>query len=376
MLRFPLLFFFILLSCNAVALPVVSFIEFTPIASVPHNYSFGISEIKVHEKIVYAISFKRGKDVFAITPENMIKGYYPNIEFTGLSINDNIIVLGGKEKNIANNKNMQKTQDIPWLFMFKVQENKISILDIITQASINEYTYSFEYNLPNILAPNTLIDIDKDKKPEIELDFYDTGVTLYAEIDNDKLNIDYSSPKYNEIFNMYDVMEEKDDYQFMQYLVYGTIATRLTKKQVEEMYISYIRESNYKLQQLITNMRRIKELSVLNNVSKYMVEYLLSDIEQNELFNKIANFTNKKEFKKRVLLLDEQIKLLKIDEIILNDCASYIGGYIDDKKFADLMTIISEPSYIDINTIVSNILILDDIIHKYGYKVVYLKAGI
>ena len=35
-------------------------------------------------------------------------------------------------------------------------------------------------------------------------------------------------------------MEEKDDYQFMQYLMYGVLAGRLTKQQAEDMYISLI----------------------------------------------------------------------------------------------------------------------------------------
>ncbi len=260
--------------------------------------------------------------------------------------------------------------------MFKIQDNKISIADIITKATVNEYKYNFEYNLPSIDAPRSLPDIDKDKKAEIELDFYETGITLYAEIRDKSLNIDYSSSKYNDIFNMLDIMEEKDDYQFMQYLMYGVLAGRLTKQQAEDMYISHIRESNLKLQHLITNMKRIKGLSEQYQISSQMVEYFSRDIEQDELFQLIDSLPNSREFKKRISLLDEQLKLLKIDEVILNDFSTYISGYLNNREFADLLTIAAVPSYIDINAVISNIFILDSIMHKYGYKIIYLKASI
>ena len=221
-----------------------------------------------------------------------------------------------------------------------------------------------------------MADIDKDKKAEIELDFYETGITLYAEIRDKSLNIDYSSSKYNDIFNMLDIMEEKDDYQFMQYLMYGVLAGRLTKQQAEDMYISHIRESNLKLQHLITNMKRIKGLSEQYQISSQMVEYFSRDIEQDELFQLIDSLPNSREFKKRISLLDEQLKLLKIDEVILNDFSTYISGYLNNREFADLLTIAAVPSYIDINAVISNIFILDSIMHKYGYKIIYLKASI
>lgn len=365
MLRVVLFAFFILISFNLTAAPAVSFIEFTPIAAISYGYTFGISELNVNKRTIYTLSFKKGKDVFAVTPENMLRGYYPDLTFTGLAINKNTVIIGGKERYSSNT---------PWIFMFKIKDKKISIADIITKATVNEYKYNFEYNLPNIDAPSSLPDIDK--KAEIELDFYETGITLYAEIRDESLNIDYSSSKYNDIFNVLDVMEEKDDYQFMQYLIYGALAGRLTKQQAEEMYISHIRESNLKLQQLIINMKRIKELSVQHNLSSQMVEYLLRDMEQDELFQLIDTLSNSKEFKKRILHLDEQLKLLKIDEVILNDFATYISGYLSNTEFTDLLTIAAAPSYIDINTIISNIFILDNIIHKYGYKIIYLKASI
>ncbi len=249
------------------------------------------------------------------------------------------------------------------------------IAAIITKATVNEYKYNFEYNLPSIDAPRSLPDIDKDKKAEIELDFYETGITLYAEIRDKSLNIDYSSSKYNDIFNMLDIMEEKDDYQFMQYLMYGVLAGRLTKQQAEDMYISHIRESNLKLQHLITNMKRIKGLSEQYQISSQMVEYFSRDIEQDELFQLIDSLPNSREFKKRISLLDEQLKLLKIDEVILNDFSTYISGYLNNREFADLLTIAAVPSYIDINAVISNIFILDSIMHKYGYNVYFYIRG-
>ena len=173
MLRVIVFAFFMLVSFNLTAAPAVSFIEFTPIAAISDGYSFGISEIKVNKRTIYTVSFKKGKDVFAVTPENMLRGYYPDLTFTGLAINKNTIVIGGKERYSSNE---------PWIFMFKIQDKKISIADIITKATVNEYKYNFEYNLPSIDAPRSLPDVDKDKKPEIELDFYETGITLYAEI--------------------------------------------------------------------------------------------------------------------------------------------------------------------------------------------------
>ena len=122
MLRVIVFACFILFYFNLNAAPAVTFIEFTPIAAISNGYSFGISEIKVNKHTIYTISFKKGKDVFAVTPENMLRGYYPDLTFTGLAINSNIIIIGGKEKDFSNK---------PWIFMFKIQDNKISIADII-----------------------------------------------------------------------------------------------------------------------------------------------------------------------------------------------------------------------------------------------------
>lgn len=367
MLRFVMVVLFMMYSYSLFAAPAVSFVEFTPIAAVFDGYSFGISEIKVNKRTLYTISFKKGKDVFAVTPENMLRGKYPNITFTGLAINEDTVIIGGKERYSTN---------IPWIFMFKISDNKISVADIITKATVNDYIYTFEYNLPNIDAPGSLPDIDNDKMAEIELNFYETGITLYAETKDNGLHIDYSSSKYNEIFNILDVMDEKDDYQFMQYLIYGTLAGRLTIKQAEDMYISQIRESDFKLQHVITNMKRIKDIAVSNNLNSKIAEYLLRDIEQDELFELIDSLANGSEFKKRILLLDEQLKLLSIDEVILSDFATYVSGYLTDREFADLLTIAVTSSFLDIKTILSNIFILDDIIHKYGYKIIYLKTGV
>ena len=123
-------------------------------------------------------------------------------------------------------------------------------------------------------------------------------------------------------------------------------------------------------------MKRIKGLSEQYQISSQMVEYFSRDIEQDELFQLIDSLPNSREFKKRISLLDEQLKLLKIDEVILNDFSTYISGYLNNREFADLLTIAAVPSYIDINAVISNIFILDSIMHKYGYKIIYLKASI
>lgn len=44
--------------------------------------------------------------------------------------------------------------------------------------------------------------------------------------------------------------------------------------------------------------------------------------------------------------------------------------------FIEFTPIAAVPSYIDINAVISNIFILDSIMHKYGYKIIYLKASI
>lgn len=368
MLRFVLLIFIMLVSFDTLlAAPAVSFIEFTPIAAISDGYSFGISELKVSKRTVYTISFKKGRNVFAVTPENILRGYYPDLTYTGLAINKDTIIIGGKQKNDTN---------VPWLFMFNIKNDKISIVDIITKATINEYIYNFEYNLPSVDAPRSIEDIDNDKKSEIELDFYETGVTLYAEVDNNGMHIDYNSKEYNNVFNTLDIMEDKDDYQFMQYLIYGALAGRLTHEQAESMYISQIRENNLKLQQLLTNMKRIKELAVADNLSSQVIEYLSRDIEQSELFEMIKTHSFSSEFKKRIMLLDEQLKLLKIDEVVLNDFATYISGYINNQEFSDLLAIAAVSSYVDINAVLSNIFILDKVMHKNGYKIIYLQASI
>ena len=66
MLRVVLFAFFILISFNLTAAPAVSFIEFTPIAAISYGYSFGISELNINKRIIYTLSFKKGKDVFAL----------------------------------------------------------------------------------------------------------------------------------------------------------------------------------------------------------------------------------------------------------------------------------------------------------------------
>ena len=239
-----------------------------------------------------------------------------------------------------------------------------------------DYVFNFEYQLPNIHAPKNIQDLDKDGIKEFGLDFYELGVNIFIEVHNDGLKIDYLNPIYNQRFNSLDTINEKDDFQFMQYLVYGNLAKRLDNKQSDKMYVGYIRESNYKLKQLITNVRRIKELAVEYKVANNVMEYLMWDMEQKALFNLLDKKGNSTEFKQRILLLDEQLKLLKIDEVILNDLSTYIGGYLSDKEFADILTRAVVPIYKDIKLMLSNILTLDNILHKYGYKIIYLKASI
>ena len=70
--------FFLFVANTSFAANVADFIEFTPIAAISDGYSFGISEIKVNKRTIYTVSFKKGKDVFAVTPENMLRGYYPD----------------------------------------------------------------------------------------------------------------------------------------------------------------------------------------------------------------------------------------------------------------------------------------------------------
>lgn len=347
--------------------PVVDFIEFTPIAAVSSGYDFGTSEIKIDNKTFYTLSFKKGKNVFALVPEDMIDGVYPILEYTGLAINNSLIIVGGVE----NKKNGSS-----WVFLFQVQKDRIALLDILRTASINNYVFNFDYDLPNIHAPKAIENTDKDKQVEFGLNFYDLGVTIYIEVENNLFNIDYSSSQYNKIFNQLDIIDEKDDYQFMQYLVYGTLARRLNSYQAEKMYSNYLRESNYKLKQVIMNMRRIKELSIKYNVVNNVMEYLMHDLEQEILFETLSNIKDTNEFKQRVLLLDEQLKLLKIDEVILNDFSTYIGGYLDDREFEDLLTRAVTPLYMDVKVMLSNILILNNILHKYGYKMIYLRASI
>ena len=54
--------------------------------------------------------------------------------------------------------------------------------------------------------------------------------------------------------------------------------------------------------------------------------------------------------------------------------------YIIDNRifnaFSDLLAIAAVSSYIDINAVLSNIFILDKVMHKNGYKIIYLQASI
>lgn len=359
--------FFLFVANTSFAANVADFIEFTPIAAVSNGYAFGTSEIKINNSTFYTLSFKKGKDVFALVPDDMLYGTYPNLEYTGLAINDNVVIVGGKEKSET---------AYPWVFLFQIQKERVAFLDIISAATVNDYVFNFEYQLPNIHAPKNIQDLDKDGIKEFGLDFYELGVNIFIEVHNDGLKIDYLNPIYNQRFNSLDTINEKDDFQFIQYLVYGTLAKRLNNKQSDKMYVGYIRESNYKLKQLITNVRRIKELAVEYKVANNVMEYLMWDMEQKALFNLLDKKGNSTEFKQRILLLDEQLKLLKIDEVILNDLSTYIGGYLSDKEFADILTRAVVPIYKDIKLMLSNILTLDNILHKYGYKIIYLKASI
>lgn len=348
------------------AAPVTNFIEFKPIAAVSNGYTFGVSEVQLNKRTVFPLSFKKGKTVFILTPENMLRGKYPNINFTGLAINKDVVIIGGKEEK----------SDASYIFMFNIEKDKVSLLDIISKAQINENIFNFDYQLPDINAPKSIDDLDKDKIEEFQLNFYDYGFNLYVELYQKRMKIDYNSPVYNNIFNELDYKTEKDDYQFMQYLIYGVLAKRLSKIQAEQMYLSHIRESDYKLKQIITNMNRIKELTDANKLHNQMMAYFVKDIEENELFSIINKLKNPKEYKQRIQLLDEQLKLLHVDEVILNDFATYIGGYISNKEFEEIVTKAAAPSYKNIRSLLSNILVLEGVLHRYGYKVTYIKADI
>ncbi len=367
MQKFFTVLFVTLFASVSFAAPVVNFIEFQPIAAVPDGYSFGISEIKIDKRTVYTLSFKKGGNIFALTPENVFKGRYPELYYTGLAINKNIVIIGGKEQNKSN---------ASWVFMFDISKDKVRLLDIITKAQINENTFNFEYQLPSIDAPRALEDIDRDKRKEFTLDFYDYSIYLYAEINKNRINIDYSSSVYNKIFNTLDMLPDKDEYQFMQYIIYGTLAKRFNRVQAEKIYLNYIGESNSKLRQLTANMHRIKELTDTHNLTNKIIEYLSRDIEEKELLEIISSIKDSKEYKQRIQLLDEQLKLLHADEVILNDFAAYIGGYVTKKEFDYILTKSVEPSYKNVKVLLSNIFILDNIIHKYGYKIIYLKADV
>ena len=283
--------FFLFVANTSFAANVADFIEFTPIAAVSNGYAFGTSEIKINNSTFYTLSFKKGKDVFALVPDDMLYGIYPNLEYTGLAINDNMVIVGGKEKSET---------AYPWVFLFQIQKERVAFLDIISAATVNDYVFNFEYQLPDIHAPKNIQDLDKDGIKEFGLDFYELGVNIFIEVHNDGLKIDYLNPIYNQRFNSLDIINEKDDFQFMQYLVYGTLAKRLDNKQLDKMYVGYIRESNYKLKQLITNVRRIKELAVEYKVANNVMEYLMWDMEQKALFNLLDKKGNSTEFKQRI----------------------------------------------------------------------------
>lgn len=359
--------FFLFVANTSFAATVADFIEFTPIAAVSNGYTFGTSEIKINKNTFYTLSFKKGRNVFALVPDDMHKGIYPNLEYTALAINGNMVIIGGKEK----------TKDsIPWIFLFQIQKESIVFLDILGVSQSDDYLFNFEYKLPNIHAPRGLTDINADNIKEFGLDFYDLGVTIFAEVHNTGFKIDYENPEYNKLFNSLDMIHEKDDYQFMQYLVYGTLSKRLDNNQADEMYNSFMQEFSYRLEQVINNIKRIKELAVEYHVSNSIKAYLMWDMEQETLFKVLDKKKSANELKERILLLDEQLKTLKVDEVVLNDFSTYVGGELDDSEFTEILIQALVPVYQDIKLMLSNILVLDNILHKNGYKMIYLKASI
>lgn len=364
---FTFLFFLFVVNTSFASTVSADFIEFTPIAAVSNGYAFGTSEIKIDNKTFYTLSFKKGKNVFALVPDDTVKGRYPNLEYTGLAINDNMVVVGGREK----------TRDsFPWIFLFRIQQEDIAFLDIMSSSHVNDYMLNFEYELPDIHAPKGLNDSNADNIKEFGLIFYDLGVTIFAEVHNDGFRIDYQNPVYNTLFNNLDIINEKDNYQFMQYLVYGTLANRLDSIQADKMYESFMKEFSYKLENVIKNIKRIKELAEKYNVSNNVMEYLMWDMERESLFQLLDKKRSSREFKQRILLLDEQLRILNIDEVVLNDFSIYIGGYLSDREFSKILLKAVVPVYKDIKLMLTNILTLDTILHIGGYKIISLKASI
>ena len=244
--------FFLFVANTSFAATVADFIEFTPIAAVSNGYAFGTSEIKINNSTFYTLSFKKGKDVFALVPDDMLYGTYPNLEYTGLAINDNMVIVGGREKS--------KTA-YPWVFLFQIQKERVAFLDIISAATVNDYVFNFEYQLPNIHAPKNIQDVDKDGIKEFGLVFYELGVNIFIEVHNDGLKIDYLKTTSMKILSTtlkIKAVNKESIMEKMIVLIYSIL-------KIEALFYDFNDKNSLKLLYSIDDMKNMLNLEVHNN---------------------------------------------------------------------------------------------------------------
>lgn len=342
------------------------FIEFKPVIAVKNGYNIGISELKINNRTVYPLSFKKGRNVFFLAPRNVISGYYPALHPKGMVFNEKTVILGCKDN---------KT-DRDWLLLVSTGKDNVRLTDIMVNSQDNNTYEKFEYILPDIDTPQYISMYD-NVSSGFEIDLYDNYVKLFVSIKNNKMNVDYVTEKYKERFNSLRDIADKDEYQFMEYLIYGILSGSHTMEEANEKLMNRKEYKNVRLKDILLNAQILKYLILKFNISVSMEDYFSGDISRDDLYMNIKNASDEEMalFQNSLNHLEFQLKDVDADEVFFTEFISYVGGYIKLEEFEKALssTIMYDGN---INNIMDNIYKLNDRVHKSGYIFMHILSDI
>lgn len=342
------------------------FIEFKPIIAVKNGYNIGTSELQINNRTVYTLSFKKGRNVFFLAPRNVISGYYPALYPKGMVFNEKTVVLGCKDNKTERD----------WLLLINTGKDGVKLSDIMVNIKDNNTYEKFEYILPDIETPQYLSMYDNISRG-FEIDLYDSYVKLYVSVKDNKMGVDYSSEIYNERFNNLKNIDDKDEHQFMEYLIYGILSGNHTVEEADEKFMNRKEYIGVRLKDILLNAQLLKYLILKFGISNSMEDYFSGDISRENLYMNIKNASSDEMelFQASLNHLEIQLKDVDADELFFTEFISYIRDYIrlDELEKAVSSTIMYDN---DIKNMMENIYKLNEKIHKSGYMFLHILSDI
>lgn len=363
------LFFFIivlLFDLSVFADNKLVFIEFNPLMAVKNGYNIGVSELQINSRTVHSLSFKKGRNVYFLAPRNISSGYYPPLYPKGMAFDAKNVVLGCKDSKTGRD----------WLLLVNTNKDSVKLTDIMVNDIDNSSFNKYEFILPDIDTPKYISMYD-NVSSGFEIDLYESYVKLFVSIKSNKMNVDYLSEIYKERFNNLKNIADKDEYQFMEYLIYGILSGSHTIDEADKIFMNRKAYKDVRLKDLLLNAQLLKYLILKFDITSSMEDYFSGNISREDLYMNIKNASSDEMelFQAALTHLEFQLKDVDADEVFFTEFISYAGGYI---KLEELEKAVSSTISNDrnIKNIIENIYQLNDSVHKSGYIFVHILSDI